>query len=133
VLRPNRPERGKQLAERHRRRFERLVGAAMRKLPPEFARYLDDVAILVADEPSPEQRTSLGLTAEDVLFGLYEGTPETHRSSSFGMALPDRVTLFRRAFEESCDSEAATIEEIRRTIIHEVAHHWGFEEDQLTF
>jgi predicted Zn-dependent protease with MMP-like domain len=132
-MRSNRQERGKQLAERHRRRFERLIGSAMRKLPPEFAHYLDGVAILVADEPSPEQRASLGLADDDVLFGLYEGTPETHRSSSFGMALPDRVTLFRRAFEESGDSEAATIEEIRRTIIHEVAHHWGFEEDQLKF
>jgi predicted Zn-dependent protease with MMP-like domain len=125
--------RAEDLAERHRRRFERLVGAAMRRLPPAFKRYADEVAILIADSPSPEQRASLRLAADDLLFGLYEGTPVTQRSSAYGMVLPDRITLFRRAFEQSCDTETAMIEEIRRTIIHEVAHHWGFEEDQLKY
>jgi predicted Zn-dependent protease with MMP-like domain len=100
-------------------------------LPVDFARYLDNVAILVADAPSSEQRRASGLADDDVLFGLYEGVPITERSTAYGSVLPDRITLFRRAFETACDGEAATIEEIRRTIIHEVGHHVGFGEERL--
>lgn len=118
------------LADFHRKRFERLVGVAMRRLPPEIASYLENVAILIADAPTPEQ---LGNTDSDdeVLFGLYEGVPLTERSSSYSLVLPDRVTLFRRTFEQECASEVETIEEIRRTILHEVGHHAGFGEDRL--
>ena len=115
----------------HRRRFERLVGIALRRLPPEFADYLDNVAILVADEASPEQMMHSETGSDDLLFGLYEGIPRTARSEAYGMVIPDRITLFRRAFEESCASEAEMIEEIRRTIIHEVGHHNGWGEDRL--
>jgi predicted Zn-dependent protease with MMP-like domain len=107
------------------------VSIAIRHLPADFAEYLDNVAILVADAPSPDQRQASGLTDDEVLFGLYEGVPRTQRSAAYGAVLPDRITLFRRAFETSCDGEAATIEEIRRTIIHEVGHHVGFDEDRL--
>lgn len=102
----------------------------MRRLPPEIASYLENVAILIADAPTPEQ---LGNTDSDdeVLFGLYEGVPLTERSSSYSLVLPDRVTLFRRTFEQECASEVETIEEIRRTILHEVGHHAGFGEDRL--
>jgi predicted Zn-dependent protease with MMP-like domain len=100
-------------------------------LPAEFARYLDNVTILVADAPSLEQRRASELADDDVLFGLYEGVPLTQRSTAYGSVLPDRITLFRRAFEFACDGEAATIEEIRRTIVHEVGHHVGFGEERL--
>src|SRR5579859_7587569 len=95
VSRRSRPR----LAAFHRRRFERLVGVAMRQLPPEFERYLDNVAIVTADEPTADQ---LGRTTSDedqVLFGLYEGVPLTERSAGHTLVLPDRITLFRRTFE----------------------------------
>ena len=119
------------LAEHHRRRFERLVGVAMRRLPPEIASYLDNVAILIADEPTAEQlgRTESG--HDEVLFGLYEGVPLTERSSQYSLVLPDRITLFRRTFELECASEDEMLEEIRRTLLHEVGHHAGFGEDRL--
>jgi predicted Zn-dependent protease with MMP-like domain len=108
-----------------------LVGIALRHLPADFARYLDNVAILVADVPSPDQDAASGLAEDEILFGLYEGVPRTQRSAAYGAVLPDRITLFRHAFEAACVGEAATIEEIRRTIIHEVGHHVGFGEDRL--
>lgn len=103
----------------------------MRRLPPGFSRYLENVVILVADEPSPEQRQHAELTVGDALFGLYEGTPLPGRGSEYGMTLPDRITIFRRTFERECAGEAEIIEEIRRTIIHEVGHHLGFDENAL--
>jgi len=117
--------------QHHRRRFERLVEAALRRLPPEFSRYLGNVVILIADEPNPEQRPTAGNPEQDLLFGLYEGVPLAERNAGYGMTLPDRVTLFRHTFERACSDEAETIEEIRRTIIHEVGHHLGFDEDAL--
>ncbi len=119
--------------EHHRRRFDRLVRAAMRRLPPGFERFLDNVAILIEDEPTPEQRAASGLGPEETLFGLYEGTPRRSRGLVESPMLPDRITIFRRPIERSCQSEAEIVEEIRRTIVHEVAHHLGFEEDQLPF
>ena len=107
------------------------MGVALRHLPPDFARYLHNVAITVADAPSPEQRRASGLADDEVLFGLYEGIPMTERSSAYGSVVPDRITLFRRTFETECAGDAATIEEIRRTIIHEVGHHVGFGEERL--
>jgi predicted Zn-dependent protease with MMP-like domain len=119
------------LAEFHRRRFERLVGVAMRRLPPEFRTYLDNVVILTADEPSPEQVGRTHAVDDEVLFGLYEGIPLTERSSGHSLVLPDRITLFRRTFETECATEEEMVEEIRRTILHEVGHHAGFGEDRL--
>ncbi|HEX5416570.1 MAG TPA: metallopeptidase family protein [Chloroflexota bacterium] len=104
---------------------------AMRRLPPDFSRYLDNIVIMVLDEPSPEQRRQGAIAEGDALFGLYEGVPLAERGSEYGMVLPDRVSLFRHTFERHCADEAETIEEIRRTIIHEVGHHVGFDEDAL--
>ena len=122
----------KRIDEHHRRRFERLVRTALRRLPRGFGHYLDNVAILVADEPTPEQREAAGIKPGETLFGLYEGIPRS-RVGIGGAILPDRITIFRRPIEAACRTEAEMVEEIRRTIIHEVAHLWGFEEEQLPF
>jgi predicted Zn-dependent protease with MMP-like domain len=103
----------------------------MRRLPPEFESYLDNVAIVTADEPTAEQLGDTSSGADEVLFGLYEGVPLTERSAGHTLVLPDRITLFRRTFEKECSTEDDMIEEIRRTILHEVGHHAGFGEDRL--
>jgi predicted Zn-dependent protease with MMP-like domain len=128
---PTEKRKRPRIADGHRRRFERLVGIAVRHLPADFVRYLDNVAILIADAPSPQQRRSSAIEEDEVLFGLYEGIPVNERSHAYGSVLPDRITLFRRTFETECTGEAATIEEIRRTILHEVGHHVGFGEERL--
>jgi predicted Zn-dependent protease with MMP-like domain len=103
----------------------------MRQLPRNFARFLDNVALLIVDEPNPAQRAAQGLGQGETLLGLYEGTPQTQRTSSYGMVLPDRITLFRKPIEAAGATEAELVDEIRRTLIHEVAHHCGYEEEQL--
>ena len=117
-------------AERARRiRFERLVMRAVRRLPPQVKAMLDNVEIVVEDEPRPEQRAN----AEDgeTLFGLYEGTPLTARDSGYSMALPDKITIFRRPIERACATPEEMADEIRITIIHELAHHFGIDEDRI--
>ena len=75
-------------------RFERLVREALADLPPAFARRLDNVAVLVAEQPTPAQLAALGLGPGETLFGLYEGTPLGERGASYHLALPDRITIF---------------------------------------
>jgi predicted Zn-dependent protease with MMP-like domain len=106
---------------------------ALRRLPPGLGRFLDNVAILTEDYPTPDQRASAGIGPDESLLGLYEGIPVTQRSASYSMVIPDRITLFRRAIEATCQTDAELVEEIRKTIVHEVAHHCGFEEEQLPF
>jgi predicted Zn-dependent protease with MMP-like domain len=120
------------IAEHHRRRFDRLLRRALRRLPPTIWQYLDNVGILTADAPTAQQRAVAGTGPDDDLLGLYEGVPIPHRTS-YTMVLPDRITLFRRALEARFRDDDALEEEIRRTLIHEIAHHRGFEEGELPF
>ena len=112
-----------------RRRFERLVERALDDLPSDVAAMLDNVEIVVEDEPTPEQ-LERGDAAE-TLFGLYEGVPRTERGSGYSLVLPDKVTIFRGPLERACRSPAEIAREVRITVVHELAHHLGFEEDRL--
>ena len=115
-----------------RRKFRHLVEEALDTLPPEFRERVDNVEILVEDEPSPAQIKTAGLDPnEDTLFGLYEGVPLTEREHNFAMALPDRITIFYRPLAESFQSAAEIREQIRVTVIHEIAHFFGMDEDEI--
>jgi predicted Zn-dependent protease with MMP-like domain len=113
-----------------RRRFERLVGRALDALPPAIAPMLDNVAIVVEDEPTPEQIGRRGGDGE-TLFGLYEGVPLTQRDSGYTMVLPDKITIFRGPLERACRSPGEIAREVRITIIHELGHHFGLDETRL--
>ena len=115
-----------------RRRFERLIARALDELPPDVVAMLDNVDVVVADEPTPEQfdRRHAG-DGEDTLFGLYEGVPLTERGSGYTMVLPDKITIYRGPLERACSSPAAIAREVRITVMHELAHHLGFDEDRL--
>lgn len=115
----------------YRRRFERLVARALRRLPPDIQALMDNVAVVVEDEPTPAQLASAGLPAGETLLGLYQGIPLTERTASYGMALPDKITIFQGPIEGICDSDQQIVHEIRRTVIHELAHHFGLGEDDL--
>ncbi|HEY3081890.1 MAG TPA: metallopeptidase family protein [Chloroflexota bacterium] len=115
----------------YRARFERLVDRALRQLPDRWADRLDNVAIVVAEEPSPAQRSAAGVGPDAELYGLYEGIPQPQRPSTYGMVLPDRITIFQRSIEADCRSEAAIVAEVRHTIIHELAHHFGIDDARL--
>lgn len=113
-----------------RARFEELVDAAIAGLPEQFRQKLENVAVIVEDRPSRELRAAMEIPPEDTLFGLYEGTPLTERG--FGAPLhPDRIWIFQEPIEQECASEAEVKEEIQTTIMHEVAHFFGFDDEEL--
>ncbi|MGH2452183.1 MAG: metallopeptidase family protein [bacterium] len=114
-----------------RKVFDRLVEEALASIPEVLRARMDNVAIVVAEWPTPEQLEGAGIEPEDQLFGLYEGTPLIERGILADPLLPDRITIFRGPLEEACESAEEIREEIRRTVIHEVAHHFGIDEDAL--
>ncbi len=105
-----------------RDRFEELVGDALDEVPAELTALMDNVVILVEDDPPP---------GEDDLLGLYEGIALTERDAGYTGVLPDRITLYRRPILSVCDSEADVVDEVAITVVHEIAHHFGIAEDRL--
>jgi predicted Zn-dependent protease with MMP-like domain len=108
--------------------FYELVEKALEGLPPDLAELLDNVAIVVDDWPDPSSALASG--EEDTLYGLYEGVPLTERSAGYYGILPDRITIFRGPLERDFWRDELE-EQIRITVVHEVAHHFGFDEDRL--
>ena len=104
-------------------RFDALVGAALDDIPDEIASLVHNVVVLVEDEP-PEGEP-------DDLLGLYEGIALTERTSIPGIDLPDRIFVFRNPLLDYCDTEAQLVEEVRITVVHEIAHHFGIDDDRL--
>ena len=113
----------------HRERFRRIVQRALDELPEPIAGYLDNVAIVVEREPSPYDLEDAGLDPGEELFGLYVGTPLVDRMN-YQMVLPDRILIYQGPHERHFAHEELE-EEIRRTVIHEIAHHFGIDDDRL--
>lgn len=103
-------------------RFEELVGDALDSIPDALMRLLDNVVILVADDTP---------NGEPGLLGLYEGYALTERDTHYAGVLPDRITIFRNPTLRVCDTEADVIRETRITVVHEIAHHFGIDEERL--
>lgn len=104
-----------------RQRFEELVSDALDEIPPRLTAAMDNVVVLV------EERHE----TEPTLLGLYEGVALTERTSDYGGVLPDRITIYREAILEVCDTEDQVVEEVAITVVHEIAHHFGIDEDTL--
>lgn len=113
------------------RAFERLVADALDSLPEAILAMLDNVAVVVADAPTPQQLATAGLTDGMALLGLYEGIPRTARGSGYGGVLPDKVTIFQRPLEAACDTPAELAAQVRHTVVHELAHHLGISDTRL--
>lgn len=111
--------------------FERLVAEALDGLPKGIVRYLDNVQVTVEDLAAPAQLRELGMDDPYELLGLYEGTPLTARGADYGIVLPDRITIYRLPLLAICDSDEALREEVRHTVVHELAHHFGIDDDRL--
>ncbi len=102
--------------------FEEIVSEALDGLPPELTRLMDNVAIFLEDDPPPGE----------YLFGLYQGVPLTERGvSSYLMAMPDRITIYRRPTLAACATVEQVRDQVRITVAHEVAHHFGIDDDRL--
>jgi len=111
------------------REFERIVDAALAGLPEEFAARLDNVAVVVRDEPTAEDLREAELAPDAELFGLYVGVPLTDRAD-YHMVLPDRILIFQGAHERHFEDDEL-LAEIQKTVVHEVAHYFGIDDDRL--
>ena len=114
----------------HRLRFERLVRQAIDDLPSTFLERMDNVDVVVEDLATRDQIVGSGLDEGESLLGLYEGIPLTGRYG-YDMVLPDKITLFQTAIENICRTDDEIVAEVRATVIHEVAHHFGIDDDAL--
>ena len=105
-----------------REQFEAWVADALDSLPPDIARLIDNVAIVVEQEPPPGAN----------LLGLYHGVPQTRRSSGYAGALPDLITIYRGPLERHYGHDPALLRaNVRRTVLHEIAHHFGISDERL--
>jgi predicted Zn-dependent protease with MMP-like domain len=102
-------------------RFEEMVEAALDSLPERLGRLMSNVAVMVQHEPGPPG-----------LLGLYEGIPLTSRTTGYAGVLPDRITIYRLAICAVCETADEVIDQVRRTVVHEVGHHFGISDTRLT-
>lgn len=123
IREPRRPRDGKT--------FEALVAEALDGLPPDIQKKLENVEVVVDRRPSLSQLRRLRLGPGHTLFGLYEGVPLTRRTSHYGMVLPDKITIFREPIESRCRSDEQVRYVVRRTVLHELAHHFGISDHRL--
>ncbi|MFL5673448.1 MAG: metallopeptidase family protein [Chloroflexota bacterium] len=107
------------------------MGSALDAIPEPYAAALDEVAIVIADEPSDDQRRENEIAPDETLYGLYEGVPRTEWGAD-SVPMPNRITLFRLPLEEDFADPDDLADEVWVTVIHELAHHLGIDEDRLT-
>ncbi|MGP4113611.1 metallopeptidase family protein [Streptomyces sp. 4N509B] len=110
------------MLEMTREAFEELVSDGLDLLPTELTRLMDNVAVFVEDEPPPE---------DPELLGLYEGIPLTERGEWYAGALPDRITIYMGPTLRICETREDVVDEVATTVVHEVAHHFGIEDERL--
>lgn len=111
-------------------KFEELVRQGIDTIPKRFLEKLDNVDIIIEDEPTEEQLRKLKLGLGSKLFGLYEGVPQTKRGH-YSWVLPDKITIFKKTFEEICLNGEQIKEQVKRTVWHEIAHHFGMNEQRV--
>ncbi len=111
--------------------FEQLVTEALDSLPDEILAWLDNVAIVIGEWPTREQLVRAGLAPGDLLFGLYVGVPKTQRGVTYGETVPDKIVIFRQPIERVCRTSAQIRAQVRRTVLHEIGHHFGLDEEEL--
>ena len=114
-----------------RRRFLRLVRQALDELPEAYRERLANVDVVVERRPRPHQLRGAGLGPGETLFGLYEGIPLAERTSDYGLVLPDKITIFQGPLEREFLDAAELVAEVRRTVLHELAHHFGTSDEEL--
>ena len=111
-------------------RFEKLVDEGIEAIPKRFLEKLENVDIVVEEEPTPEQLRKLKIRSGFILFGLYEGVPKTKRWG-YGQVLPDKITIFKNPIEAAARSEEEIKQIVSNTVWHEIAHHFGMNEGMV--
>ena len=112
--------------------FEALVERALDRLPPEFAELLDNIVVVIEDEPEPELKRDMGMDDEEELLGLYQGVPFGERNSAYS-ALPDQVSLYRGPLVRISRDRRELIREVRDTLVHELGHYFGLSDEEMPY
>ena len=129
MVKRRRGSRSARPRSRHRP-FDALVASAIATIPEPFARALDEVAIVIADEPDADQRRENDIGPDESLYGLYEGVPRTEWGADWA-TVPNRIILFRLPLEEDFPDPDDLADEVWVTVVHELAHHLGIDDDRL--
>jgi predicted Zn-dependent protease with MMP-like domain len=114
-----------------REAFEELVAEALDEIPEPFASHLENVHVIVEDEPSVEDLRSAGVRRGATLYGLYHGIPQTKRGPGYTFVLPDTITIFRGPILRSCEDADEVYDQVAETVVHEIAHHFGISDERL--
>jgi len=114
-----------------RSEFRALVDEALASIPARFRDAMQNIAIVVEDEPPPDVLADLEVEPPDTLLGLYQGTPLTERSWAHGNNLPDKISLYQGPIEDSSDDRDDTVIAIAETLIHEIGHYFGLSEEEI--
>jgi len=112
--------------------FEELVAEAIDSLPDDILEKMENVEVMVEEWPSPEEMRKVGLRPGQTLFGLYQGVPRTRRTTHYNLVLPDKISIYRGPLMAHCGHNPARLrEEVRRVVLHEIAHHFGIGEERV--
>jgi len=114
-----------------KQRFAELVEEALRELPEPFAAHLEEMSVEIKDRPTDKQLKAQGLEDDELLLGLYVGHPMTERSVEYSGMLPDAIYIFQEDIELVSRSERELVEQVRTTVLHEIGHHFGMDENDL--
>ncbi len=114
-----------------RARFIQVVRRALQDIPPPFAEHLRKVDIVVTRRTSGADLDAAGLPPNDSMYGFYRGVPLTERDGGYNMVAPDVIHIYQEPLEEDCADDAELMEEIRITVVHELAHFFGIDDDRL--
>ena len=114
-----------------RKRFERLVERALGNIPKRFRDEMENVAVVVDDQPPLELLKEMDIEPPDSLYGLYQGTPLAEREWAYGNTLPDRITIYQQPIVEDCEDDDDIIECVAETVMHEFGHHFGMSEEEM--
>ena len=112
--------------------FAELVERALAELPVQFAEFLEEVPLEVREFPTPQQLSRANVKQNGLLLGLYQGRPRTERSVWDSGNLPDAIYIFQSPIEEVCKNEEELIRQVRTTVLHEIGHHFGMTEEDLS-
>ncbi|MBN2198191.1 metallopeptidase family protein [Candidatus Wolfebacteria bacterium] len=114
-----------------RKDFEKIVNQGIKAIPEKFLLKLKNVVIVLEDKPTSAQKKKLNLGQDWTLFGLYEGVPQSERGVNYTAVLPDKITIFQKPIEIEAKDEEEIKEIVKNTVWHEIAHHFGMDENQV--
>lgn len=111
--------------------FNQIIAEVMQEMPEVHLRHMKNIAVVMADEPTPEERVALQLRPNQSLYGLYQGVPLPQRHGFTGTMLPDKITLYKKPLLMDSDSYASFRAKVKHTLWHEIAHYYGLDHSQI--